>query len=66
MEGSLVLELLSLQSFEALDNTGHITFEPLELEGGIRVSNNHGRLAFPKLLMDGYSGGRVELIFPGP
>lgn len=64
MEGSLVLELLSLQSFEALDNTGHITFEPLELEGGIRVSNNHGRLTFPKLLMEGYSGGRVELIFP--
>lgn len=64
MEGSLVLELLSLQSFEALDNTGHLTFEPLELEGGIRVSNNHGRLSFPKLLMDGYSGGRVELIFP--
>lgn len=64
MEGSLVLELLSLQSFEALDNTGHITFEPLELEGGIRLSNNHGRLAFPKLLIDGYSGGRVEMIFP--
>jgi hypothetical protein len=64
MEGSIVLEPLSLQSFEALDNTGNITLEPLELEGGARLSNNHGRLTFPKLLMDGYSGGRAELTFP--
>lgn len=64
MEGSLVLEPLSLQSFEALDNTGTITLEPLELEGGIRLSNNHGRLTLPKLSMRGYSGGRVELVLP--
>lgn len=64
MEGSLVLEPLSLQSSEALDNTGTITLELLELEGGVRLSNNHGRLTLPKLLMKGYSGGRVELVLP--
>lgn len=64
MEGSLVLEPLSLQSFEALDNTGNLTLEPLEFEGGVRLSNNHGKLTFQKLLMEGYSGGRVELVFP--
>jgi hypothetical protein len=62
MEGSFVLEPLSLRSFEALVNTGNITLEPLELEGGARLSNNHGRLTFPKLLMEGYSGGRAELV----
>jgi hypothetical protein len=64
MEGSLVLEPLSLQSFEALDNIVYITLEPLELEGGVRVSNNHGRLTLPRLLLGGYSGGHVKLVFP--
>lgn len=64
MEGSLVLEPLSLQSFEALVNTGNIALEPLELEGDVRLSNNQGRLTLPKLLMEGYSGGLVELVLP--